>query len=311
MTWQCHRCTFENYKSTDSCEICLTKRIIDLDDESDTSTIPKQQKKRAASSDDSIEFIKETTCAPKNVNSTVSKSKKIKLGLEKAGILLPPQYLTTSRLYYEGRLVMTKSPYSRSRFSLPDLILPNCKRILLSAMCVDDEWVARAFPAGIPTIIIRPAPENNSGAKAMIISRNLKYVFPPLKGFGCMHTKLIILWHDEFIRIAIPSANLLDFDWDTIENSLFYQDFPKSTETYKSTWIDDLKAMLGSMGMNTQELDLFNGFDYRKAIGQLVVSIPGSHKSDKYGLKRLGSITATVEHDRKPVLITAQVSGPN
>ena len=44
-------------------------------------------------------------------------------------------------------------------------------------------------------------------------------IFPPLAGpYGCMHIKLFLLWYPESLRVVIPSANLLPFDWDTIEN---------------------------------------------------------------------------------------------
>ena len=28
-----------------------------------------------------------------------------------------------------------------------------------------------------------------------------------------MHSKLQLLFHDDYLRVVVPSANLLDFDW--------------------------------------------------------------------------------------------------
>jgi Tyrosyl-DNA phosphodiesterase len=43
---------------------------------------------------------------------------------------------------------------------------------------------------------------------------NIRLCFPPMPGnVNCMHSKLQLLFHKTYLRIAVPSANLLDFDW--------------------------------------------------------------------------------------------------
>ena len=260
--------------------------------------------------DEDLVIIETPTISKSNDQlNVINPAKSIKLNFKDLGIILPPQYLVSSTptQNFNGRLVMTKSLYSDSKFGLKDLIIPNPKRMLLSAMCVDDEWVSRVFPQGIPTIVIRPRPADAEEMNELIVNSKLKFVFPPLKGYGCMHTKLIVLWYEKFVRIAIPSANLLDFDWDTIENSVFYQDFPLAQQsTPSSCWIDSLKSMLSKMGLSNTDLTHFDGFDYSKAVGELVVSIPGSFSTNEYGINRLGHITSKIIKS-PPNLITAQV----
>ncbi|KAK4899395.1 hypothetical protein LTR27_003128 [Elasticomyces elasticus] len=59
----------------------------------------------------------------------------------------------------------------------------------------------------------------------------LRLCFPPMPGaVRCMHSKLMLLFHPEKLRVAVPSANLLNFDWGetgVMENSVFLIDLPR------------------------------------------------------------------------------------
>jgi hypothetical protein len=58
----------------------------------------------------------------------------------------------------------------------------------------------------------------------------LRVCFPPMDGAFCMHSKLMLLFHPTKLRVAIPTANLLDFDWGEtgmMENSVFLIDLPR------------------------------------------------------------------------------------
>lgn len=59
----------------------------------------------------------------------------------------------------------------------------------------------------------------------------LRLCFPPMIGLiNCMHSKLMLLFHTNKLRVAIPTANLLNFDWGetgVMENSVFLIDLPR------------------------------------------------------------------------------------
>ncbi|KAK5731016.1 hypothetical protein LTR15_000954 [Elasticomyces elasticus] len=59
----------------------------------------------------------------------------------------------------------------------------------------------------------------------------LRLCFPPMPGaVRCMHSKLMLLFHPQKLRVAVPSANLLNFDWGetgVMENSVFLIDLPR------------------------------------------------------------------------------------
>jgi hypothetical protein len=42
----------------------------------------------------------------------------------------------------------------------------------------------------------------------------MRLCFPPMEGqVNCMHSKLMLLFYPENLRIVIPSANLVPYDW--------------------------------------------------------------------------------------------------
>ncbi|RPA83829.1 phospholipase D/nuclease [Ascobolus immersus RN42] len=57
-----------------------------------------------------------------------------------------------------------------------------------------------------------------------------KVCFPPMPGqVSCMHSKLQLLFHNTHTRVAIPTANLVNFDWGEggiMENMVFLIDLP-------------------------------------------------------------------------------------
>ncbi|KAI9844109.1 MAG: hypothetical protein M1837_005823 [Sclerophora amabilis] len=43
---------------------------------------------------------------------------------------------------------------------------------------------------------------------------NLRLCFPPMDGnVNCMHSKLQLLFHPDYLRIVVPTANLVPYDW--------------------------------------------------------------------------------------------------
>ena len=66
----------------------------------------------------------------------------------------------------------------------------------------------------------------------------LRLCLPPMDGqIHCMHSKLMLLFHAEKLRVAIPTANLLNFDWGetgVMENSVFMIDLPRLPDGGKS-----------------------------------------------------------------------------
>ncbi|KAF9245169.1 hypothetical protein DTO012A7_8824 [Penicillium roqueforti] len=60
---------------------------------------------------------------------------------------------------------------------------------------------------------------------------NFRLCFPPMEPqVFCMHSKLLLMFHPGYLRIAVPSANLTPTDWGEdrlMENTVFLIDLPK------------------------------------------------------------------------------------
>lgn len=41
----------------------------------------------------------------------------------------------------------------------------------------------------------------------------IRFCFPPMKGPGAMHSKLMLLRFPEYLRIVVPSGNFVSYDW--------------------------------------------------------------------------------------------------
>jgi tyrosyl-DNA phosphodiesterase-1 len=159
---------------------------------------------------------------------------------------------------------------------LKDLITPDVERVFLSSYCIDEDWFFSLLPPNIPVCIACPRPQGIQTSQ--IVCKNRAYVFPPMAfPYGVMHIKLLLLWYPTFLRIVLPSANAVPYDWGLIENTVWYQDFPRTETTRNKEYFSELKFVLGSMGVPPSVLQRLEGYDASLALGRWVYSIPGWH----------------------------------
>ena len=62
---------------------------------------------------------------------------------------------------------------------------------------------------------------------------NIRLCFPSMEGqINCMHSKLMLLFYDTYMRIVVPTGNLRPHDWGeaggVMENTVFLIDLPKT-----------------------------------------------------------------------------------
>jgi hypothetical protein len=107
---------------------------------------------------------------------------------------------------------------------------------VLSAFQWDTEWLFRKLNmTQTKCIFIMQAKEQALKDQMLEETKDmrkfLRLCFPSMDGLiNCMHSKLMLLFHPEKLRIAIPTANLLDFDWGesgVMENSVWLIDLPR------------------------------------------------------------------------------------
>ncbi|KAM3422751.1 hypothetical protein BST61_g235 [Cercospora zeina] len=100
----------------------------------------------------------------------------------------------------------------------------------------------------------------------------LRLCFPNMNGLiNCMHSKLMLLFHAHKLRIAIPTANLLNFDWGEtgqMENSVFMIDLPrlpdgqKTNPTESSNFLKELMFFLETKELDQDVRDGVLNFDF-------------------------------------------------
>ena len=190
MEWSCQKCTFLNPASCTRCEMCLEGRKGIFENEP---------------------ILISDTESEKDCNNSVNRGF-CNINLRLASPLKQSNSnnnTNDSMLSYSGRVLVTETSGSDKLFR--DLVnTKDLQKAFLSAYCVDDEWVDSIF-SKVKTCIARP---KHSDAPPQITffkrNQNTSYVFPPMvSSFGCMHVKLMLLWYPNYLRVVVPSANLV------------------------------------------------------------------------------------------------------
>lgn len=121
-------------------------------------------------------------------------------------------------------------------------------------------------------------------------------------GVNCMHSKLMLLAHPNHLRIAVPTANLVSYDWGetgVMENSLFLIDLPRLPQGRKTSKEDmtpfgrDLIYFLKAMDLDASIIQSIHNFDFSATKDYAFVhTIGGVHEGEswrKTGYCGLGS----------------------
>ena len=243
MTWPCSLCTFSNCEELNECEICSNPKS-------------KRQKKEVV--------------VLKTVPITLSLATK------------PPECKLekSAALHFKGRISMTNVVNSRNGLKMEDLIQKQgMRRGIFAAFCLDDDWLLNHLPSQVPFVFATAKPKRlNLPDDILRVNETLSFVFPPLSSsWGCMHIKLMIMFYEAHVRVVVPSANLVDYDWTSIENIVFYQDFPllqKGKAQNHSAFLDDLLYLARDMGIPLLYYQDLSNYDFSAALGSLIISKP-------------------------------------
>ncbi|KAM0684444.1 hypothetical protein MDAP_000213 [Mitosporidium daphniae] len=169
--------------------------------------------------------------------------------------------------------------------------------LILSAMLVDWDWLFESVGSIPMTVFVDGAcglPISLPKNKWLMGLRHPKNpecrIFaPPAAPYSKMHAKLAIVLMESFIRIMITSANLVQGDWEERSNIAYIQDFPASDSPCGGDFGISLCQILKSMGLSAELLDrIQNNYNYGKALGHLIASIPGSYLANSEAESTLG-----------------------
>ena len=128
---------------------------------------------------------------------------------------------------------------------------------------------------------------------------NLRLCFPSMEGqVNCMHSKLMLLAHPDYLRIVIPTANLVSFDWGEngiMENMVFLIDLPRLKKVH-ATPVEELTFFgkelcyfLEAMGLQESIIASMRQFDFSATEGLAFVhTIGGAHQGPNEPWRRTG-----------------------
>ncbi|KAK4692668.1 tyrosyl-DNA phosphodiesterase 1, partial [Lecanoromycetidae sp. Uapishka_2] len=122
---------------------------------------------------------------------------------------------------------------------------------------------------------------------------NLRLCFPSMEGqVNCMHSKLMLLSHSKHLRVAVPTANLVPYDWGEsggiMENSVFLIDLPRvangSTSQRDMTLFgEELVYFCEALGLDRTIINSIYGFDFSATKNLAFVhTIGGAHLGDSW-----------------------------
>ncbi|KAF2236252.1 phospholipase D/nuclease [Viridothelium virens] len=183
---------------------------------------------------------------------------------------------------------------------------------VLSAFQWDTEWLLDKINASrTKFVLVMQAKEEAQRQEYLRETQNWPHVrlcFPPMLGqVSCMHSKLMLLFHAEYLRVVVPSANLVPYDWGetgVMENSVFLIDLPRLSDNQRmvrgelTPFGEELMYFVDAMGMQEDVKEGLLKFDFEKTkhLG-FVHTIGGAHlgeKGKRTGFPGLGRVVRSL-----------------
>ncbi|KAF3059935.1 Tyrosyl-DNA phosphodiesterase 1 [Daldinia childiae] len=120
----------------------------------------------------------------------------------------------------------------------------------------------------------------------------IKFCFPPMMPSGNMHSKLQLLKYPRYLRVVVPSGNLVPYDWGetgVIENMVFLIDLPRLGDpgsrlsSKLGLFGEELCYFLRAQGLEESLVSSLKNYDFSEADRyRFVHTIGGSHVDDKW-----------------------------
>ncbi|KAF5614329.1 Tyrosyl-DNA phosphodiesterase 1 [Fusarium subglutinans] len=177
---------------------------------------------------------------------------------------------------------------------------------LLSSYQWDDEWLMSKIDPRKTKLLLLAFADSEAQKSEMLSNAppGIKFVFPAMNGPGAMHSKLQLLKYPDYLRVVVPTANLVPYDWGetgVMENMVFLIDLPRLEDpaTYRQTaFSTELGRFLSATGAGEGMVSSLANYDFSqtKHLG-FVYTIPGGHQGDsskRIGYSGLGTTVAAL-----------------
>ncbi|CAO3610965.1 unnamed protein product [Cunninghamella echinulata] len=253
-----------------------------------------------------------------NTTTTSPEAKEQQLPFKKTKIDTSSTSSQQNNNYWNGTIKLTHiRGYRGPNFiSIEHIIQKSTlKKALITAFVWSKDFIEELIPQHINLCIVthgRPAMRKQIGPNRVLI-------YPPMKDekFGVFHPKLMLLFHSQYLRVVIGSANMESYDYNELENVVFIQDFPELTKGSNETmprFANDICDLLDKMQIPGSVKDELKKYDFSKAKAHIVASVSGIYEgeevSKKYGHTRLSTIIKDIgaADPSKPPKVEMQTS---
>ncbi|KAK2749461.1 hypothetical protein FQN57_006395 [Myotisia sp. PD_48] len=225
--------------------------------------------------------------------------------LPQAERALASRYLNVSIDYPNGVVKKTwAQQYDRKNDIKIEEVLQasDLQLAVLSSFQWDMGWLFSKFDSSKNTRLLLIMGAKDEEMKRQLLDDaasmpRVRLCFPSMEGeIYCMHSKLMLLFYPNSLRIVIPSANLVPYDWGEqggcLENIMFLIDLPRNSESRdegdKMTGFQaELVYFLQASKLDQAIIDKMLQFNFSNTANfALVHSIGGSHTGPSY--KRTG-----------------------
>lgn len=118
---------------------------------------------------------------------------------------------------------------------------------------------------------------------------NVRLCFPSMEGqINCMHSKLMLLFYEDYMRVAVPTGNLRPHDWGesggVMENTVFLIDLPRSnpatTAGQRPQFAEDLFYFIKAQGLPEDVVRRVYEHDFSRTTGLGFVHTTGGVHAD-------------------------------
>ncbi|KAL1844048.1 hypothetical protein VTJ49DRAFT_5799 [Mycothermus thermophilus] len=146
---------------------------------------------------------------------------------------------------------------------------------VLSSYVWDEEWLLSKIDISRTKLMLvayAADEEMQEDMRASVPGERIRFCFPPMHGHHTMHSKLMLLKFDKYIRIVVPTGNLVSYDWGEtgdMENMVFIIDLPKIQDSAEATqgqkltpFAEELFYFLGEQGLDDRLVASLRRYDF-------------------------------------------------
>ncbi|KAI0399043.1 tyrosyl-DNA phosphodiesterase-domain-containing protein [Xylaria palmicola] len=141
---------------------------------------------------------------------------------------------------------------------------------VLSSFQWDDDWLLSKVnikKTKMICIAFASSEDHKTEMRANVPKDRIRFCFPPMMPAGSMHSKLQLLKFPNYLRIVIPTGNLVPYDWGeagVMENMVFLIDLPATNDPENQLGVfgEELCYFLTASGLDESLVKSLSKYDF-------------------------------------------------